>query len=112
PTQVIVIDDGSPDRSEIACAVARYRYRDQLTFLHQEDLGAGAARNRGWGRPPADLIAFLDADDLWCPELLERQVHALSQDDGPALAYANGRLIGDGPLRGILFMDTGSYTAE
>jgi glycosyltransferase involved in cell wall biosynthesis len=112
PTQVIVIDDGSPDRSEIDCAVARYRYRDQLTFLHQENLGAGAARNRGLRHASADLIAFLDADDLWCPELLERQVHALSQDHGPALAYANGRLIGDGPLRGMLFMDTAPSTGE
>jgi glycosyltransferase involved in cell wall biosynthesis len=110
PTQVIVVDDGSPDGPAIASAVEPYK--DRLTLLRQENLGAGAARNRGLRQASADLIAFLDADDLWSPELLERQVHALRQDDGLALVYANGCLIGDGPLRGLLFMDTAPSTGE
>jgi glycosyltransferase involved in cell wall biosynthesis len=110
PTQVIVVDDGSPDGRAIDNAVAPYR--DRLTLLRQENMGAGAARNRGLRHASGDLIAFLDADDLWCPQHLEHQVHALRQEDGPALVYANGRLIGDGPLRGLLFMDTAPSTGE
>ena len=110
PTQIIVVDDGSPDREVIDDAVTPYRHR--LTLLRQENLGAGAARNRGVQHASTDLVAFLDADDLWCPHLLESQVRLLAQQDGPVLVYANGRLIGDGPLRGMLFMDTAPSTGE
>jgi glycosyltransferase involved in cell wall biosynthesis len=54
PTQVIVIDDGSPDGRAIDNAVAPYK--DRLTLLRQENLGAGAARNRGLRH--ASLMAF------------------------------------------------------
>jgi glycosyltransferase involved in cell wall biosynthesis len=110
PTQVIVVDDGSPDGAAIDRAVGPYR--DRLILLRQENLGAGAARNRGLRHSSADLIAFLDADDLWRPQHLERQVDVLCQEDGPALVYANGRVIGDGPLSGMLFMDTAPSTGE
>ena len=110
PTQVIVVDDGSPDGPAIDTAVAPYR--DRLSLLHQENLGAGAARNNGLRHARTELIAFLDADDLWSPHQLERQVDTLCQDGGPVLVYANGRLIGDGPLRGMLFMDTAPSTGE
>jgi len=110
PTQVIVVDDGSPDGAEIDNAVTPYR--DRLVLLRQNNLGAGAARNRGLRHSSTELIAFLDADDLWCPHHLARQAGVLWQDDGPALVYANGRLIGDGPLSGMLFMDTAPSTGE
>ena len=110
PTQVIVVDDGSPDGAEIDSAVAPYR--DRLVLLRQDNLGAGAARNRGLRHSSTDLIAFLDADDLWCPQHLERQADVLWQEDGPALVYANGRLIGGGPLSGMLFMETAPSTGE
>ncbi len=110
PDQVIVVDDGSPDRAEITAAVAPFG--DRVTLLRQENLGAGAARNNGIRHADADLIAFLDADDLWCPTLLERQLEVLAQDSSRVLVYANGRLMGDGPLRGMLFMDTAPSTGE
>jgi glycosyltransferase involved in cell wall biosynthesis len=110
PAQIIVVDDGSPDRAVVDNAVTPYR--DRLTLLRQENLGAGAARNRGVQHAATDLIAFLDADDLWYPHLLESQVRLLAQQDGPDLVYANGRLIGDGPLRGMLFMDTAPSIGE
>jgi glycosyltransferase involved in cell wall biosynthesis len=110
PSQVLVVDDGSPDSAEIAAAVAPFG--DRVTLLRQENLGAGAARNNGIRHADGDLIAFLDADDLWSPALLERQLQLLSQDPGRVLVYANGRLMGDGPLKGMLFMDTAPSTGE
>jgi glycosyltransferase involved in cell wall biosynthesis len=108
PDQVIVVDDGSPDVGEVAGAVAPYEGR--VTVLRQENAGAGAARNLGIRHADAELIAFLDADDLWCPELLQRQLALLDQVPERVLVYANGRLMGDGPLCGMLFMDTAPST--
>ena len=69
PLEIIVIDDGSTDQTP---AVMR-RYSDRIRSLHQDNAGPAKARNRGGAESGGDCIAFLDADDLWHPEKLERQ---------------------------------------
>ncbi|MGE0447363.1 MAG: glycosyltransferase family 2 protein, partial [Vicinamibacterales bacterium] len=64
--EVIVVDDGSPDRGPLGDAVGRWGRR--LRVIAQVNTGAGAARNRGILASDADLIAFLDADDRWVPQ--------------------------------------------
>lgn len=67
--EVIVVDDGSTDASaEIASADAR------LTCLRQANAGHAAARNRGLSAATGDYVSFVDADDLWHREKLERQL--------------------------------------
>ena len=73
--EVIVINDGSPDTFELEGVLARYRGR--LTYVEQENLGAGAARNAGLNAARAEFVAFLDADDLWLPNYLAEQISFL-----------------------------------
>ncbi len=67
-TEVVVVDDGSPEdiRSAIAGLPVRY--------VRRENAGPAAARNTGIEETSAPLVAFLDADDLWHPRKLEVQV--------------------------------------
>ena len=69
PAEIIVIDDGSTDDSAAVAA----RYADRVEYLRQDNAGPAAARNRGIELTHGDFVAFLDADDLWHPEKLERQ---------------------------------------
>lgn len=65
--ELIVVDDGSSD--EGASIVRRYR-DPRISFIQQPNSGVSAARNRGILAARNDLVALLDADDLWMPDHL------------------------------------------
>ena len=92
--EVIVVDDGSTDDS---AAIAE-SIGPPVRCVRQSPGGAAAARNGGVALARGDLIAFLDADDLWPVDRLERQVAALTED--PAIDLVFGSLLefrGDAP---------------
>jgi glycosyltransferase involved in cell wall biosynthesis len=75
PRQVIVVDDGSLDGT---ADKVRGRYGADVTVLQQSNAGPAAARNRGIAEANCDFIAFLDADDLWTPDKISRQIEFLN----------------------------------
>ena len=88
--EVIVVDDGSRDRGpEIARATGDTRVR----VITQENRGLAGARNTGIRHATADLIALLDADDLWAPEKLARHVAHFAADPALDVSFSASRLI-------------------
>lgn len=83
PDEVIVIDDGSTDDS---AAVAQ-GFASPVKLVRQDNLGAAAARNRGVELAQGDLLAFLDADDLWLPDKLAQQLAAWQNDPPPDMVF-------------------------
>ncbi|HEX3903428.1 MAG TPA: glycosyltransferase family A protein [Polyangia bacterium] len=81
--EVIVIDDGSAERvdwiTELDPARVRYHWKTNG--------GPSSARNAGARLARGDLLAFLDADDLWAPGKLQRQADALAARPRAAFAY-------------------------
>lgn len=74
--EILVVDDGSTDAS---AAVAR-RFAPRVRYVVQAHAGAGAARNHGVRLAQSELLAFLDADDLWHPEKLALQTQAMQAE--------------------------------
>jgi len=74
--ELIVVDDGSTDESAAIAAAAG------ATVIRQENAGAGVARNTGIEAATGDVIAFLDADDLWLPSKTALQTAELGRDAG------------------------------
>jgi len=75
PAEVLIVDDGSADDTE-----ERLRpYGGRVRYIYQQNQGVASARNRGLREARGNLIAFLDADDVWHPEKLRWQLMAFAQ---------------------------------
>jgi glycosyltransferase involved in cell wall biosynthesis len=72
--EIFVIDDGSTDDTQAVIEP----YRDRVTFVQQPHAGEAAARNHGVSMSSSRYVAFLDADDIWLPTKLERQIELLN----------------------------------
>jgi glycosyltransferase involved in cell wall biosynthesis len=84
PKSIVVVDDGSPDGEELAAIVAATP--GPIRLVRQANAGPAAARNRGVAEVGSTWIAFLDADDSWMPDKMERQL-ALADDGKIGLLY-------------------------
>ena len=75
PKEIIIVDDASTDQS---VSIVRSKAKDSAIPIHvygnEFNVGPGVSRNRGWTAAKGDLVAFLDADDVWHPQKLEVQV--------------------------------------
>lgn len=74
--EIIVVDDGSTDNTMEVLK----KYETVIRYIFQENKGPNAARNAGIINSSASYIAFLDADDVWLPQKLEKQMELLSAE--------------------------------
>jgi len=88
--ELVLVDDGSSDESSRIARRHADRSSGQIRYLEHEghvNVGMSASRNAGIRAARGELIAFLDADDVYRPEKLERQVAILQRQPEAAMVY-------------------------
>jgi glycosyltransferase involved in cell wall biosynthesis len=89
--ELLLVDDGSSDASGVTAWRASARAPELVRVLEhpgRENRGPPASRNLGIQHARGELIAFLDADDVWLPDKLSLQVAALDRHPAVGLIYA------------------------
>ncbi len=104
--EVIVVDDGSKDRTrEIVERTAKEDRR--VTYVFQKNAGQSAARNTAIRNAKGKYIAFLDADDLFLPRKLELQVAHLEHNPDCGVSYSKIYHFFDTDTNQLFYFDVG-----
>jgi len=88
--ELLLVDDGADDGSTGCAQRYAWRYPDRAKYLQHpghENRGASAARNLGLRNATGEYVAFLDADDVWLPGKLDRQVEILGRVPEAGMIY-------------------------
>lgn len=88
--EVICVDDGSTDTT--LDILRSYQHRDpRICLIQQANAGAGAARNTGLARASGTYLSFLDADDFFEPDMLEKAVAAAEKYEADYIVFRSDR---------------------
>jgi glycosyltransferase involved in cell wall biosynthesis len=82
-TEVIVVDDGSTDNSREIIE----SYKNKIISIYKENGGQASAFNAGFAVSQGKIICFLDADDVWLPQKVEKVVEAFNTYPDAAVTY-------------------------
>jgi glycosyltransferase involved in cell wall biosynthesis len=88
--EILIIDDASPDQS---IAVCRGFDDDRIRIIQQANRGLAGARNTGIRNAQGEYLAFLDSDDLWTADKLEKHVAHLDRYPEVGLSYCRSAFI-------------------
>jgi len=99
--EILVINDGSSDTDQLEEVLSAYM--KDVIYLRQDNQGAAAARNNAIKAARGQWVAFLDADDYWLPNYLDRQLRMLNSS-GADVVYCDAHIAGDTPLIGNTFI--------
>ena len=87
PGEIIVVDDGSRDRTTEVVERIRSQHTLKIIYFRQQNRGPGAARNTGVSLARHDIIAFLDSDDHWLRKKVELQFEPLMNNPTTRISH-------------------------
>ncbi len=110
--EIVLIDDGSTDGTASLVDSYKRRLGERIVYTRQPNTGCGGARNRGIDAARGRFVAFLDSDDEYLPNKLERQLELFAHRPELGLVYGDYAYIDtDGVRHGSVF-DTHALLAR
>ena len=94
--EIIVIDDGSADETE-----SLIKDRDDICYIRCGHQGISYVRNRGIAEASGNWIAFIDADDLWTPDKIEKQTAYINDHPGCQIVFSKYENFTDIPVEDL-----------
>ena len=85
PSEIIIVDDGSTDGTR-DFIIKSY---PNIKYFFQPKKGVSSARNKGIRESSSDWVAFLDSDDEWLPQKLEKQINQLGKHSEIFISHTN-----------------------
>ncbi len=101
--EIIVVNDGSPDTTQLERAIRNQL--EEIVYIKQRNAGAGVARNTAIQHARGQIVAFLDADDVWLPDFLASQ-YVFLERHGYDMVYCDAHLFGMRSAYRRTFMET------
>ncbi|WP_096603790.1 glycosyltransferase [Calothrix sp. NIES-2100] len=90
--EILIIDDESPDKSIEICQ----QFTDsRIRIIRQKNRGLPGARNTGIRHAQGDYLTFLDADDIWLPEKVEKHVNHLENSPNVGVSFSRSAFINE-----------------
>lgn len=90
--EIVLVDDCSKDNSQEVISQYLPEHQEIVYFRQPTNQGAGAARNKALELAQGQYVAFLDADDMWHPEKIKKQIALLKEMNG-AFAYTSIQMV-------------------
>jgi glycosyltransferase involved in cell wall biosynthesis len=90
--ELIVVDDGSTDNSAELIESFVQKNPERMRLVRKANKGLPSARNAAWPHCRGRFIAFLDSDDLWTPDFLEKILEFFETNPGASAVYTNAEL--------------------
>jgi glycosyltransferase involved in cell wall biosynthesis len=91
--KLIVVDDGSTDDTAAVVQELVDRHPDRIQLIRQANGGASAAYNTALGAVTGDLVAILDADDVWLPRKTKSQVEEFQASPELGMVFCDMRVV-------------------
>ncbi|WP_405420007.1 glycosyltransferase [Marinobacter flavimaris] len=91
--ELIVVDDGSVDHT--LKVIKPFLEDRRVRYFFQENQGQSFARNYALAQSSGEFIGFLDSDDLWCPDKLEKQLKSFNAHPGADIVHGDEALINE-----------------
>ena len=101
--ELIIVDDGSLDETEKVVAKYKAKLGGKINYFKKINEGVSVARNVAIKRSCGELIGFLDSDDYYYPNKLNRQIRALNDNPQAVMCYTNWSTFYDGNEDGAMF---------
>jgi glycosyltransferase involved in cell wall biosynthesis len=109
PAEIVVVDDGSTDRTATVLSELADQHDNLKVVTIPHSPLVGLVRNAGVAASNGSILAFLDSDDLWQPNRLERQLAVWRERPGAGLAFCNLRVFGEaGGLPAAVYLSPGA----